>query len=126
MRRMLLVGMAALAAGCAQKPENIAPAYVSPLAYENLDCDQLVQENSRLSTALQQSYAQQQKARKNDTIGVIMLGLPVSSLSGGNVSEQVAQLKGEQQTLQRVALEKRCDLRPATPATTATMPPVEN
>ena len=44
-----------------------------------------------------------------------LLGLPVSSLSGGNVADQVARHKGEQQTLRQVMTEKRCAMpQPAT------------
>ena len=51
---------------------------------------------------------QQRRARANDTLGVIFLGIPVSSLSGGNVASQVGKLKGEEKTIRQVAMEKRC------------------
>ena len=57
---------------------------------------------------LGQVTRQQHSARSTDTIGVILLGLPVSSLSGGNVSDQVARRKGEQETLQRALILKKC------------------
>jgi hypothetical protein len=98
----------ALAAGCAKSPESIAPAYISPLTYQNLACDQLAEEGARVSAALAQASQQQRDARTNDTVGVIFLGLPVSTLSGGNVADQVARLKGEQQTLIQVSTHKRC------------------
>lgn len=109
MRKSFLVCVAAaLAAGCAKSPESIAPAYISPLSYQSLACDQLAEENARVSAALAQASQQQRDARTNDTVGVIFLGLPVSTLSGGNVADQVARLKGEQQTLSQVATQKRC------------------
>jgi hypothetical protein len=37
-------------------------------------------------------------------------------LSGGNVADQVAKLKGEQQTLRQVMIEKRCTMPAAVPA----------
>ena len=94
--------------GCAKSPESIAPAYVSPLQYSQLDCKQLSQESARIEQALSQVSEQQRNARTNDTVGVILLGLPVSSLSGGNVSDQVAKVKGEQETLRKVMIEKKC------------------
>lgn len=104
-------------AACAKKPESIAPAYVSPMTYKDYSCDQLAEENSRVERALAQASEQQRKARSNDTIGVIFLGLPVSSLSGGNVADQVAQLKGEQKTLQQTMITKNCSstMRKQTP-----------
>jgi hypothetical protein len=108
-RKLSLVCVAAaLAAGCAKSPESIAPAYISPLSYQNFACDQLAEENVRVAAALAQASQQQRDARTNDTVGVIFLGLPVSTLSGGNVADQVARLKGEQQTLGQVAMQKRC------------------
>ena len=104
-----LVAVALLSA-CAKTPESIAPAYVSPLTYKNYACDQLAEEITRVSQALTLASQQQRNARSNDTVGVIFLGLPVSSLSGGNVADQVARLKGEQETIRRVMTEKRCTL----------------
>ena len=87
------------------------------MTYGVYECDQLGEESQRVEAALVQVSAQQRQARSNDTIGVILLGLPVSSLSGGNVADQVARLKGEQQTLRQVMIEKRCSLPTAASAT---------
>mgnify|MGYP003657766112 CR=1 FL=1 len=85
------------------------------MTYNAYECDQLAAEQQRVEAALVQVSAQQRQARSNDTVGVILLGLPVSSLSGGNVADQVARHKGEQQTLRQVMTEKRCAMpQPAT------------
>lgn len=107
-----LMAVAALVAACAKSPESIAPAYVSPLAYQALNCTQITEELARVNVALAQASQQQRDARTNDTVGVILLGLPVSTLSGGNVADQVARLKGEQQTLQQTATQKSCPQTP--------------
>ena len=93
---------------CAKAPESIAPSYVSPLSYRGYDCSQLAEESVRVSEALMTASEQQRRARANDTLGVIFLGIPVSSLSGGNVASQVGKLKGEEKTIRQVAMEKRC------------------
>ena len=93
---------------CARTPESIAPSYVSPLSYRGYDCSQLAEESVRVSEALATASEQQRNARTNDTIGVLLLGIPVSSLSGGNVSTQVGRLKGEEKTIRQVAMEKKC------------------
>jgi hypothetical protein len=86
---------AALALGaCAQSPESIQPAYVSPATYSQWTCPQLAEESGRLQTALSQTSQQQHDARTGDTLGVLFLGLPVSSMSGSNVAPEVARLKG--------------------------------
>lgn len=97
-----------LAAACAKTPESIAPAYVSPIQYRHLDCKQLSEESARVEQALTQVSEQQRNARTNDVVGVILIGLPVSSLSGGNVADQVSRIKGEQETLRKVMIEKKC------------------
>lgn len=107
-----IIGLAAaltiFVSGCAKSPESIAPAYVSPIQYRSLDCSQLSEESTRIEQALTQVSEQQRNARTNDVVGVILIGLPVSSLSGGNVADQVAKIKGEQETLRKVMIEKKC------------------
>lgn len=104
---------AIILAACAKSPESISPAYVSLLAYDDLDCGQLVQEEANVSRALLSASEQQRDARTNDTVGVILLGLPVSTLSGGNVADQIASLKGQQVALQQVMVRKRCTVAAA-------------
>jgi starvation-inducible outer membrane lipoprotein len=109
---MKIVAIAVLAAvslaACASTPESIAPAYVSEMTYQNWTCDQLSEEMGRLNGAYANVADQQHKARNNDTVGVILLGLPVSSLSGQNVSAQVATVKGNQVAVERSATLKNC------------------
>jgi len=94
--------------GCAVAPESIAPSYVSEIPYDSYSCQQLGEEFSRVSNALGTASQQQNNARSQDTVGVLLLGLPVSSLSGGNVAPQVAQLKGEENAIQQASIRKNC------------------
>lgn len=103
----IALALVALAA-CAKKPESIAPAYVSPVQYSGLSCAQLASELDRVNTAYETAAAQQNKARSNDTIGVILLGVPVSSLSGDNVAPQIAALKGQRETLTKQMTVQNC------------------
>lgn len=95
-------------AGCAARPESIAPSYVSHIGYLNLNCVQLAQEQARLVAALSAASDAQRQARSNDTVGVILLGLPVSSLSGSNQASNIGRLKGELEALQKAMVEKGC------------------
>ena len=104
------LGIAALA-GCAKTPESIAPASTSTIPYQRYSCGQIGQEERRLSSALTTAYTQQNNARTNDVVGVILIGLPVSTLSGDNIAPQIAKLKGEREALQKVAIRKRCNVR---------------
>jgi hypothetical protein len=104
----------ALMLGCAKAPEDIAPAPVSDAAYQSWSCDQLAKEQERLATAYAAAAKEQARVRSDDTAGVILLGLPVSSMAGQDIAPQVARLKGEQEAVRRVMAAKNC--APAGPA----------
>ena len=108
--KKIVLGLCAIAglSACAQKPETVAPAYVSPTTYLSFNCSQLSAEAQRVDAAYATAAAAQNKARSNDTVGVIFLGLPVSTLSGGNVADQIASLKGQKNTLQQTQIQKGC------------------
>ena len=115
MRKTLVVTLALLLAGCATAPEQIAPQYVSQIQYENLNCRRMNQERLRLEAALIAAFAAQNNARGNDAMGVLLIGVPTSSLSGSNQSGYVARLKGELEALQRAAIAKGCSIEFTTP-----------
>lgn len=106
--RVAALGLMVLLAGCAKSPESIGPAYVSDLNYRNLDCVQLASEDQRLTQALATASTQQEKARTNDIVSVVLIGLPVASLSGDNIAPEIARLKGEQEALRRTRLSRGC------------------
>jgi hypothetical protein len=111
----ILIVFALGISSCATAPENIAPSYVSEMSYNSWTCEQLAQEQPRLVAALARAYDAQTKARSNDIAGVILLGLPVSTLSGSNMAGEVARLKGELDALQRTAILKNCFIPPVPP-----------
>jgi hypothetical protein len=102
------VAVAMLATACAKDPESIAPAYVSEVGYQSYSCKQLAQEQQRLTEAYTVAEAQQKKARSNDIAGVILIGLPVSSMSGDNIAPQIANLKGQQEAVRKSMIAKDC------------------
>jgi hypothetical protein len=112
MKTTLLVIGILLLAGCAKAPESISPSYVSDVGYQSWSCEQLGGEQMRISQALATASTQQRKARTNDTVGVIFLGLPVSSLSGDNIAPEIARLKGENEAIIRAMRIKGCSAVP--------------
>ncbi len=100
--------LSAVIGACAKSPDSIAPAYVSQITYQGLTCPQLAAEDQRLSQALATASKQQENARTNDTVGVIFLGLPVSTLSGDNIAPEIARLKGERQAIRQQQMAKAC------------------
>lgn len=108
MKRTVVIASFAMLAGCAAKPETIAPAYVSTIPYETWTCEQLASETQHIETAMSGAYAQQNQARTNDAVGVFFIGLPVSTMSGGNVAPQIANLKGQQEAVRQTMQRKGC------------------
>jgi hypothetical protein len=108
---MRIVGLAlsaALLSSCAKSPESIAPSYVSNVGFRSWSCKDLGDETLRLSSALSTASMQQANARTNDTIGVLFIGMPVSSMSGDNIAPEVARLKGEIEAVHQASIEKKC------------------
>lgn len=110
MRNMNFVVFASvlLAGACAKSPESIQASYISEVTYQSWSCPQLGEESQRLSAALATASTQQERARGNDVVGVILIGLPVSSLSGDNIAPEIARLKGEQEAVRRTMIGKNC------------------
>lgn len=107
-RFMLLTCASFCLAACAKSPESISASYVSHVGYQSWSCPQLGEEQHRLSAALATASTEQKKTRSQDTAGVILLGLPVSSMSGGNIAPEIARLKGEQEAVRKAMIIKSC------------------
>lgn len=85
---------ALLLSACAAQPDAIAPVALGD-AYAGVSCTaaraQLTQSRAELAAL---SDAQRQAAT-GDALGVFLLGVPVSSLSGGDKAGQIATVKGQ-------------------------------
>lgn len=106
---------ATLLAGCATNPNDIAPAYVSPILYQNLTCEQLAQEAARVSSAAAQaSGAQSSQASKDavmTTVGVVLFWPSLFFIGGDKgTAADVARLKGEMQAIEQANIVKNCGL----------------
>jgi hypothetical protein len=99
---ILLFALAPLALGaCASRANSIAPVAVASSDYENVSCDNA---RSLLVTARQTENAltrKQNNASLGDTVGVVLLLLPVGSIFGADVSGELAAAKGEVIALER-------------------------
>jgi hypothetical protein len=106
--RLALFALTLVLAACARNPESIAPMTMPVNAYSGLSCQQLAEEHRRSSLALAQVESQQRQAATGDAVGVFLIGVPVSSLGGGNVEGQVAQRKGELVSIEAQQRQQRC------------------
>jgi hypothetical protein len=84
----------AILAACAQSPDAIAPVSMAG-AYDGLSCEAarsaLVAERQNLASL----SAAQSSAVAGDAVGVFLIGVPVSSLSGGDKEGLIAVSKGK-------------------------------
>lgn len=117
---------ALIVAGCASSSKDIAGAYISPMQYQNYDCDQLSAEATRLGVRVQQLGGRLDEAASNDkalTAVSLILFWPAAFALGGNKTQETeyARLKGEFDALQQAAVVKRCAgvMPPPAPAAAA-------
>lgn len=109
MKILICITLAAMAlTACAKQPENIAAVEVGANEFRGLSCKQLSE--TRLVTAqnLENLSASQKSAASGDAVGVFLLGLPVSSMSGNDKETQIAVTKGRLQALDREMTRKNC------------------
>ncbi|MEO9340456.1 hypothetical protein ABFT80_23885 [Mesorhizobium sp. SB112] len=86
---------AAVVSGCAKNPDAITAISMPVNAYSGLTCNQLQDEHRKSSQALTAVEAQQRSAVTGDAVGVFLIGVPMSSLTGADKEGLVAQHKGE-------------------------------
>ena len=101
--------IAQLCIGCANYPDKIPAAYISPLMYKNYTCEELNQEYHRLTLQCSALTITQTKAAKHDATAVC-IGLaffPVIPLAADR-GHELAQIKGQRKTIEDVAIEKSC------------------
>jgi hypothetical protein len=127
-RVITAVAAAALLAGCAQSPKDIAPTYTSPMLYQNLTCEQLAIEAQRVSAEAATATGRQTEKANRDAIamGVGMIVFwPALFFVGGDQGNaaQLGALKGQMQAIEQANIMKNCGLSfdtataPAAPAT---------
>lgn len=115
MRTVTVLLAAAVLAGCASRASDIAPAYVSPLTYDDFSCAQLREEATRVSSrAIAATGAQNQRAA-NDAVATgvsLILFWPAVFLVRGDGAQatEVARLKGEMEAIEQASTRKNCGI----------------
>ena len=112
----VLVSIGLAIGACAKRAENVAAAYVSPLAYEQLNCRQLAEEAGRVSQRAGELSGIQDRKRTGDivaTTAAIIVFWPAAFLVSGDDAQtaELARLKGEFEAIQRVSVQKGCSIR---------------
>lgn len=80
--------------GCAQQPAGISPVSMGS-AFASIPCTKARQLHNTESAKVPSLVAAQKQAVTGDAIGVFLLGVPVSSLSGADLEGEIASTKGK-------------------------------
>nr|WP_314094223.1 hypothetical protein [uncultured Shinella sp.] len=99
---------AALVTSCAKRPDAIVPVDIPMAAYGNLNCEQLGQEYVKEQSNLAALSKQQNQAATGDAFGVFLIGVPASSLTGGDKEGQIAVSKGKATAIEFSMKAKSC------------------
>ncbi|WP_428000713.1 SHOCT domain-containing protein [Acidovorax sp.] len=106
--RVGVLGLAVCLSACANRPASIKPSFVSHERFIALECPAIQQRLvSARSDLARYSVMQAQKAN-NDAVGVFLLGVPFSKMSGDHEAD-VARAKGEIEALETAQIKNRCD-----------------
>ena len=109
-----MIAVAALG-GCAKSASEVQPMYVSPLQYQSYTCPQLASEAQRISRRVAEVSGVQDSQAESDAVATgvaIVVFWPAAFLIGGDDhnTAELARLKGEFETLEKVSIEKKCNL----------------
>jgi hypothetical protein len=95
--------------GCAKRPDAIVPVDIPMAAYSNLDCKRIAAETIAENEKLASLSKSQNSAATGDALGVFLVGVPVSSVTGGDKEGMIAVSKGKVQALQNASMAKGCN-----------------
>lgn len=94
MNKYLVFAALPLLAACAQSPASIQPVSMGN-AFAAVSCQQARADLTAERQALAALESRQKGAVAGDAIGVFLIGVPVSSLTGGDVAGHIAASKGK-------------------------------
>ena len=121
MKKIALIIFSATLASCASNPDKIDAAYVSPIKYQNYDCDQIALEMDYVGQRTNQLYQRLSAERKADNwqmgVGLVLFWPSLFFLEGGDGPEasEYAQLKGEFEALRTNSVQKKCGIEARSP-----------
>jgi hypothetical protein len=116
---MLKFGIVALCAalgGCASSSAEISAAYVSPVMYQQYNCQQLAMEAQAVTARAGVVSGAQDQKRSNDglaTAAAVVIFWPAAFFVGGNgqTAAELAQLKGQMVAIEQASIAKKCAIQ---------------
>ena len=110
------IAAALVLSGCAQNAADIKAAYVSPVPYQNMTCEQLRAEAQRVSAAATSATGAQNSKASNDAVATgvsLVLFWPAIFFVHGDQGNAVelANLKGQMKAIEEVNAQKNCGIQ---------------
>ncbi|MCM2396153.1 hypothetical protein NBH19_08680 [Rhizobium sp. S95] len=108
--KKIFVGIciSAAAVGCAKRPDAIVPTDIPMAAYSNQDCAALARELATEKQKLTALSKAQTDAANGDAFGVFLVGVPLSSVAGGDKEGLIAVSKGKVTAIENARMSKSC------------------
>ena len=104
----VLTTMVLIIASCAKRPDEIAAVKMETAAYERMSCRSLATEEAKVTAELNSMSAAQNSAASSDALGVFLLGIPWSSMSGNDQEALISVAKGRIDAINTVQASKGC------------------
>ena len=116
MRILGIVALGAALGGCASSSAEIAPAYISPVMYQQYTCQQLALEAQAVTSRAGIVSGAQDQKRSNDglaTAAAVVIFWPAAFFVGGNgqTAAELAQLKGQMVAIEQASIQKKCAIQ---------------
>lgn len=113
---LIALPVTGLLSACASSSSEIRSAYVSPLQYESLNCQQISAEADRVSRRVTEVSGVQDSKSTGDAVATgvaIVVFWPAAFMikGDGQTGAELARLKGEFEALEQVSIRKNCNLR---------------
>jgi|TARA_R110000822_G_scaffold20184_2_gene65018 hypothetical protein len=104
---VLVVCLVALTA-CAKRPDSIGAIQMDGAQYKAMSCKKLAQTKSKTQSKLDSMSAEQNSAATKDAWGVFFIGLPASSMMGGDREAAISVAKGQIDAIELTEITKDC------------------
>jgi hypothetical protein len=119
-RTFSIVAASIVTAGCASSSSDVKASYVSPLQYQQFNCQQIGAEGERVSRRAAEASGAQDAKASNDAVATgvaLVLFWPAVFLvkGDGQNAAELARLRGEFEALERASIDKNCGLKFAGP-----------
>ena len=108
MKNTLLIAVTTLSlVACANRPESIRASFMSHEKFVHLECVELGTKLLDARAELDKFSKMQDEKANGDAIGVFLLGIPFSKLTGDHEGD-VARAKGQIEAIETAQIKNKC------------------